>query len=266
MEREISINMSAPYFSIIIPTKNEEVSLGKLLKSLQKQSFKDFEIIIVDGGSTDNTADVAEQFSAKVFVKKGCKEFPSRNFGARCSNGRILVFSSADILLPENILRHLAQKFEEDNVSGICGVGMPFEAPFWMKIEYLAHWRLLRIWAMISRDFHGSANFMAVRKSDFHEIGGFSDEFCADTILFNELGRKKKVRMLSGASFFVSGRRAKKMGFLKFNAYFLWVIIFDYIPFLRDSPIMRVLKNYSLGYKDMAKFQARIMHTESQAH
>lgn len=241
--------MHMPYFSIIIPTLNEQMRIEKLLKSLQNQSFKDFEIIIVDGGSKDNTVDAAKQFSAKVLVKKGYKEFPSRNIGARRSNGRVLLFLSADVLLPKDILEHLRQKFKEDKVSGICGMGMPFDAPLWMKIEYLAHWKLLRIWTTFSKDFHASTNFLAVRKNDFHEMGGFLDEFCADTLFFNKLGRKKKVKMLSRISVFISGRRAKKMGFWKFNAHFLWVIVFDYIPFLRKSSITRMLHNYSTGYR-----------------
>src|SRR4030042_6878 len=97
-QREVTILSSyTPLFSIIIPTLNEESRIERLLKSLQRQSFKDYEIIIVDGGSRDRTAEIAEQYSAKVYVKKGCKEFPSRNFGAEVSNGQVLLFLSADV-------------------------------------------------------------------------------------------------------------------------------------------------------------------------
>lgn len=238
-----------PYFSVIIPTLNEETRIERLLTSLQSQTFKDFETIIVDGGSKDGTIDIAKFFSVKIFVKPGCKEFPSRNFGALQAKGRILLFLSADVFLPKDVLKRLECEFNENEISGICGMGLPFNAPLWMKIEYLAFWRLLRIWTTISKDFHGSTNFMAARKEDFYEIGGFVDEFCADTLFFNKLGRQKRVKMLSGILVYVSGRRAKKMGLLKFNAHFLWVIIFDYIPFLRNSSILQVLQDYSSGYR-----------------
>ena len=248
-QREITpLSSYTPLFSIIIPTLNEESRIERLLKSLQRQSFKDYEIIIVDGGSRDRTAEIAEQYSAKVYVKKGCKEFPSRNFGAEVSNGQVLLFLSADVFLPTDILEYLARVFKTD-VAGVCGMGMPFEAPLWMKMGYFTFWKALLVWSALSKDFHGSTNFMAARKETFDEIGGFVDEFCADTIFFNMLGKKRKVKILSRISVFVSGRRAKKMGFLNFAGHFLWVFVYDYVPFLRNTSITRTLANYSSGYR-----------------
>ncbi len=221
-----------------------------MLISLQRQSFKDFEIIIVDGGSTDKTVKIAEKFSARVFIEKGKKEFPSRNLGAKLSNGSVLLFLSADVFLQEDILDHLARMFRRNpQIAGICSMGMPFNAPLWMKLEYLAFWRLLRLWGVISKDYHGSTNFMAVRNLSFQNLGGFTDEFCADGIFFNKLGRKGKVKILSRIALYVSGRRAKKMGFFGFNTHFLWAIFYDYIPFLRGSLITNFLQRYSSDYR-----------------
>lgn len=242
--------MKKPLFSIVIPTLNEEARMGRLLQSLEGQSFRNFEILVVDGGSSDNTVKVAERFLATVIVKRGCKEFPSRNMGAKLSNGNILLFLSADVVLSLDALKHLANEFEKDqDVSGICGLGMPFDAPLWMKIEYLFHWRLLRLWMKLTKDYHASTNFMAVRKDDFQKVGGFTDEIFADTIFFNKLGKKCKVKVLPKSLVFVSGRRAKKMGFAKFTAHFLWVFLFDYFPYLRKSSVAAFLQSYSSDYR-----------------
>lgn len=242
--------MKKPLFSVIIPTLNEEARIWRLLQSLERQSSKDFEIVVVDGGSADKTVEIAEKFSATVFVKKGCKEFPSRNKGAKLSKGKILLFLSADVVLSLDALNHLAKEFEKaQDVCGICGLGMPFEAPLWMKIEYLFHWRLLRVWMKLTKDYHASTNFMAVRKDAFHKVGEFTDEIFADTIFFNKLGKKCKVKAISKSLVFVSGRRAKRMGFARFTTHFLWVFLFDYFPFLRKSSVVKFLQSYSSDFR-----------------
>lgn len=239
-----------PFFSVIIPTLNEEPRIGRLLLSLERQSFTKFEILIVDGGSSDRTVEVAKKFSAKVIVKKGCKEFPSRNLAAKLSQGDVLLFLSADVVLPDNSLEYVAEELQKDDrIVGICGHGMPFEAPLWMKIEYLFHWKLLRLWMALTKDYHASTNFMAVRRGNFFDVGGFTNEIFADTIFFNKLGRKYKVKILPKSPVFVSGRRAKKMGFTKFTTHFLWVFLFDYMPFLRNGNVAKFLQNYSSDYR-----------------
>jgi len=241
---------SPPFFSIVIPTLNEAPRIGRLLQSLKKQSFTNFETLIIDGGSADNTIEVSESYSAKVVVEKGCKEFPSRNIGAKLARGNNLLFLSADVVLPEDALAYVARELDRNpETVGVCGTGMPFDSPLWMKIEYLFHWRLLRLYMMLTKDYHASTNFMVVRRDSFLDIGGFADEIFSDTIFFNKLGKKNKVKILPKSLVFVSGRRAKKMGLAKFTTHFLWVFLFDYLPFLRNSYLVNFLQNYSSEYR-----------------
>ena len=57
-----------PKISIVIPSLNEEKFLPILLESITKQTFKDFEVIIADAGSKDNTVEIAKKFGAKVVI------------------------------------------------------------------------------------------------------------------------------------------------------------------------------------------------------
>ncbi len=89
-----------PRVSIIIPTKNEENMLPKLLDTVRSQTYKDYEVIVADAHSTDKTAEVAQQFGAKVV--EGGMPGPGRNKGAVAAQGEILVFFDADVQMPSS--------------------------------------------------------------------------------------------------------------------------------------------------------------------
>lgn len=97
--------MKFPRFSVIIPTLNEEKFLPNLLQSLVEQTYKDFEVIVVDGKSKDRTVIVAESFKKKLSIRVIVCDRASlpmqRNRGARLGRGEWLVFVDADsVLLP----------------------------------------------------------------------------------------------------------------------------------------------------------------------
>jgi glycosyltransferase involved in cell wall biosynthesis len=97
--------------SIIIPTLNEEDFLPRLLKSIQKQDFKDEEVIVADAGSTDKTREIAQQFGARVI--KGGLPATGRNRGARAARGELLLFLDADVILPDDFLEKMLEEFEK---------------------------------------------------------------------------------------------------------------------------------------------------------
>ncbi len=86
-----------PRISVVIPTKNEEKLLPRLLQSLRSQTLHDVEIIVADAGSTDRTVEIAKSFDA--IVVKGGMPGMGRNAGARKAKGDIIAFFDADVLL-----------------------------------------------------------------------------------------------------------------------------------------------------------------------
>jgi len=103
------------------------------------------------------------------------------------------------------------------------------------------------MWVKITKDFHGSTNFMAVRKKFFDQIGGFKNRIDADGNFLNNLGKRKKVKFIS-TSVLVSGRRARKMGFAGFNTHFLYILDV-FFPLLRETKLINFLKKTSLSYR-----------------
>lgn len=99
-----------PKVSVIIPTYNRANLLPRAIKSVLNQTYKDFELIIVDDGSTDNTKKVVEEFQKKdprikyIWQKNSGGEARPRNMGIRHSKGEYIAFlDSDDEWLPEKL-------------------------------------------------------------------------------------------------------------------------------------------------------------------
>ncbi len=98
-----------PHLSVIIPTKNEQDYLPRLLESLKKQTYTHYKIIVADADSTDNTRQIAREYGAEIVP--GGLPFAGRNNGAEkaIKDGTdLLVFIDADIILPHEDFLHKA--------------------------------------------------------------------------------------------------------------------------------------------------------------
>jgi glycosyltransferase involved in cell wall biosynthesis len=95
------------YLSVIIPTLNEELRIAATLK----QIGAGVEIIVVDGGSTDKTREIAEQLGAKVIISPSKGRAFQMNLGAKIAKGDILLFLHGDTLLPHELSRTNYQYF-----------------------------------------------------------------------------------------------------------------------------------------------------------
>jgi glycosyltransferase involved in cell wall biosynthesis len=115
--------MNTPVVSVIIPAYNCELFLADTISSVLNQSFRNFEIIVINDGSTDNTARIAENFvksgKVKILHQNNSGVSAARNRGAEVANGKYLAFlDSDDIWLPDNLIEKLGAL--KDNPS--CGL------------------------------------------------------------------------------------------------------------------------------------------------
>ena len=110
--------------SIIVRTLNEAKHLEKLLKGIHEQDYKDWEIILVDSGSTDGTLDIARRYDARIFHIPQA-EFTygrSLNLGCREAQGSYLVFASGHVWpITNNWLGNLVKPFQEPSVAMVYG-------------------------------------------------------------------------------------------------------------------------------------------------
>lgn len=89
--------------SIIINTKNEENNIGRCLRSITDQIYKDYEVIVVDNSSTDETVKIAGSFGAQVGVF-GPERSEQKNYGAGLAKGDLLLFVDADMELTPGVV------------------------------------------------------------------------------------------------------------------------------------------------------------------
>ncbi len=115
--------------SVVIPTLNCNSHLVSCLKSVNANKPKGvaLEVIVVDGGSTDGTVEIAKRLASRVFVKKGFLRGQARNFGAKNARGKIICFTDSDCIVPKNWAQGLCGALEKLNSKDkrVAGVGGP---------------------------------------------------------------------------------------------------------------------------------------------
>ncbi|MDP3917459.1 MAG: glycosyltransferase family 2 protein [Nanoarchaeota archaeon] len=156
--------------SVIIPAYNEEKYIDKCISSLLEQDYKDYEVIVIDDGSTDDTVKIIKKFP-KVILKKQNHKGPgeARNLGAKIAKGKILVFVDADMRFPKNYLTRLTKPIIMREAWGTIHSGEKIAN----GDKYIAV-----CWGpVIPLDKDGKGLiFRAITKEKFFEFGGFDSK------------------------------------------------------------------------------------------
>ncbi len=182
--------------SIIIPILNEEKTIVSLLQHLIKNSFNNniSEIIVVDGGSTDQSFSLVSEYSLKnnkvllLFSEKGRAK--QMNKGANRAKGDILYFLHADSFPPTNFDQLIINEFKKGNLAGCFK--MKFNNNHWWL--RLASWLTKFQW----RACRGGDQSQYITKNLFKEIGGYDEKFMIyeDNILINELYKRNQFKVI----------------------------------------------------------------------
>lgn len=196
--------------SIIIPTLNEEQYLPLLLDSIQKQSFKDYEIIVADAHSIDSTIRIAEQFGAKVV--DGGMPAKGRNNGASVAQGEFLFFLDADVILPDDFLRSVYDEMQERYLDLSTCVVVPISDLYIDRV--LHHLANLSIRMGQYTNPHAAGFCILSTKRLFERVGGFDESLtmAEDHDFVKRASRFRSLRVLDSTYINVSVRRLEKEG------------------------------------------------------
>lgn len=119
-------------FSIVIPARNEADYLDRTLAGLGRQDFPGrFEVIVVDNGSTDETAAIAERRGVQVIHEERRGVCQAREAGTRAAGGEIVISTDADTCHPVDWLSRIDRAYRADPKLVAYGGGCRFTAGTW---------------------------------------------------------------------------------------------------------------------------------------
>jgi peptidoglycan/xylan/chitin deacetylase (PgdA/CDA1 family) len=165
--------------SVVVPARNEENYLGKCLQSLKDQTYTgEYEILLINNGSTDKTAQIARSFGIKVidaFEQKSV--FYARQVGVEAADGDIIVQADGDTLYPRRWLEKIAAKFESHpKAVALSGRFLYREKFTWAFVELnVRNWLNNISAALFGRPFLVCGATFAFRRKAFDAVGGYKD-------------------------------------------------------------------------------------------
>jgi len=163
--------MKLSFVSIVSTTKNEAEDVRNLLDSLMKIKYpkKKLEIIFVDD-STDDTPKIIKEYPVRIIRGKGKGNSAAKNLGWKKAKGDIVLFIDADIVLPPNYVKDVANCYKDDSVGGTAH----FEKQLNKRPGYVA--RMLDLTKIFGAK--GEPIFLkSCRKSILKKLGGFDPDF-----------------------------------------------------------------------------------------
>lgn len=241
--------MTKPFFSIIIPTLNEEKNLPILLSSLVNQTDKDFEVIISDSNSIDNTKKIVKEYVNKLpnlkFVQRKSKNVSAaRNYGASQAKGEFLIFFDADVEVENNFIKEIKEKITTHQLDTSTVWNRTKNKAFALKFILL----LLNFNMSIFQKIKPAANgpCIIIKKGVFEKINGFDDliVFGEDFDLIQKAHRMgAKFAVFTKPLLYVSTRRFEKEGLFLSLYKSIKAILFQ----LFFGPIRKPIFKYEMG-------------------
>lgn len=210
------------FFSIIIPVFNRPEEIGELLASISTQSFRDFEVLVIDDGSSQTSKDVCASFSRKLpiryFFQPNTGQGFARNFGMSQAKGDFFVILDSDVLLPESyleVLFHAIQTRDLDAFGGPDAADKDFS-----DLQKAMDYAMTSFWTTggIRGKLKNPASYqargfnMGVSRAVFETIGGFVDPNRGEDIEWSIRIKKAGFKLELVEEAFVFHKRKSTLG------------------------------------------------------
>lgn len=191
--------------SIIIPVLNEEKKLSKTLSYLQSFRHSGHEVIVVDGGSTDNSLKLVRE-SADIVVVSEPGRALQMNSGAAIATGAVYLFLHADTVLPENALQLISSFNHNKHYWGRFDIRLSSDRIIFRLIEYMINLRS-RLTSIATGD-----QAIFIEHELFKSIGGFPEIVLMEDIAISRLLKKQLIPVCLKTKVATSSRRWETNG------------------------------------------------------
>jgi rSAM/selenodomain-associated transferase 2 len=201
----VSLEPRRRLISIIVPVRNEASGVRLFLEQLQQRSGG-AEIIVVDGESSDGTAEIARPFCDQLIQTK-CGRARQMNAGARVAAGETFWFLHADVVVPRDCLSQIERQLaNKEVVGGYFRIRLPRDRFVYRFTDSFAHYG-----GLLLRMRFGDHGFFC-RRTAFEGIGGFPEvPLMEDAEFFRKLRRLGRIAVIS-SRLISSPRRYEKIG------------------------------------------------------
>jgi glycosyltransferase involved in cell wall biosynthesis len=183
----------APAVSVVIPVYNAAPTLKECLTRLGQSSIANFEVIVVDDGSTDQSNDILAKFPVRVLLSsERIGPAAARNLGAQAATAEFLFFIDSDVMVRPETLALLLDAFNRTGVDGLCGVQAVEMRHRDLVSQYKnqwMRWTYLRQAGDIPLFYTTSA---AIRRDVFLRVGGFDVGYTRPNVEDTAFGQKLK--------------------------------------------------------------------------
>jgi len=190
------MNLSNPIqFSIIIPVYNRPEEIQELLDSLCRQTYQDFEVVIVEDGSSVLSERICRDYmgrlNLKYFYKENSGPGLSRNYGMKKATGNYFIILDSDVIVPENYMKTVYNKLQNNDIDAYGGPDAAHKS--FTPIQKAINYTMTSVWTTGGirgasekiEKFHPRSFNMGCSKEVLERTGGFSDMRYGEDIDFS---------------------------------------------------------------------------------
>ncbi len=210
--------VTPPVVSFVIPTYNERTTLPATLRSIDALTTTySYEVLVVDGGSTDATRAVARKHGATVYHCDGADVGPSRHIGARHATGEWLAFIDADTTVSP---AYLDTMLEFTTTAGLGGATSHCRVVGCRRAK-IAEWTVNYLFPRLSDPILPGFNCF-VTDTAYFEVGGFLDVPNEDVDFSRRFGEEYRTATCPAILVETSARRIESLGLTRTLLYY-WI-------------------------------------------